>query len=86
VKNAATAGFLTYPFIRKPSRSLERSSGREFSGDVGHAWPGFTAAGTVRDFHPVPYYAPDSHESGTTVAIANIKVRQKKITVPEIFY
>jgi len=28
-----------------------------------------TAAGTVRDFHPVPFYVQTSHEARTTISM-----------------
>jgi len=34
---------------------------------------GITAAGTVRDFHPVPYYALKMNYFSCTIAVTNIE-------------
>lgn len=50
------AGFLTHPIFRQPSHPDRTGQWQQNAGDFDQSWPGITAAGTVRDSHPVPYY------------------------------
>jgi hypothetical protein len=50
------AGFLTYPISRQPSHPVHSGQWQQIAGDLDQLRSGLTAAGTVRDSHPVPYY------------------------------
>ena len=55
-KLCVKAGFLTHPILRQPSHPIFTGQWQQNAVDFGLSRPGFTAAGTVRDSHPVPYY------------------------------
>lgn len=50
------AGFLTYPVVRRLPIPYFSEQWHLDADDIGLYRPGLTAAGTVRDSHPVPYY------------------------------